>query len=78
MVSLGLNQSPDMAQYMFHQITKFTLTNLHCQRKITIDGSRKTINFIVLPYSIKSPYFMGYNAIFVFKHTKYLTKFQNN
>ena len=62
MVSLGLNQSPDMVKYTFNQITKFTLTNLHCQRKITIDGSRKTMNFIVLPYSIKSPCSMRYNT----------------
>ena len=41
------------------------MANLHCQRKITIGGSRKTMNFIVLPYSIKSPYSMEYNATFV-------------
>ena len=55
MVSLGLNQSPDMVKYIFHQIIEFVLTNLHCQRKITIDGSRKTMNFIVLPCNVKSP-----------------------
>ena len=32
--------------------TKFELTNLHFQRKITIGGSRKTMNFIVSPYSV--------------------------
>ena len=54
-----------MVKYMFHQITKFVLTNLHCQRKIILGGSRKTMNFIVLPYSIKSPYSIEYNATFV-------------
>ena len=55
MVSLGLNQSSDMVKYMFCQITKFVLANLHFQRKITLDGSRKTMNFIVLPFNVKIP-----------------------
>ena len=27
-----------------------------------LDGSRKTMNFIVLPYSLKRPLFTEYNA----------------
>ena len=49
------NQSSDMVKYMFHQITEFILNNLYCQRKMILDGSRKTMNFIVLPCNIKSP-----------------------
>ena len=36
-----------------------------------LDGSRKTMNFIVLPCDIKSPQSMEYNTIFV---SKILTK----
>ena len=55
MVSLGLNQSPDMVKYTFHLITEFILINLYCQRKMILGGSRKTMNFIVLPCDIKKP-----------------------
>ena len=55
MVSLGLNQSPDMVKYMVHQVTEFILINLYFQRKMILDGSRKTMNFIVLQHNIKSP-----------------------
>ena len=69
MVSLGLNQSPDMVKYMVYQITEFVLNNLYCQRKMILDGSRKTMNFIVLPCNIKNPYSMEYNTIFVPKNS---------
>ena len=76
MVSLGLNQSPDMVKYKFHQITEFVLVNLYCQRKMTLDGSRKTMNFIDLPCNIKKPLIYGYTIQYLFlKHTNYLTKF---
>ena len=55
MVSLRLNQSSDMVKYMFHQITEFVLTNLYYQRKMILDGSRKTMIFIVLLCNVKSP-----------------------
>ena len=55
MVSLDLNQSPDMVKYMVYQITEFVLNNLYYQRKMILDGSRKTMNFIVLLCNIKSP-----------------------
>ena len=45
----------DMVKYTFHQITEFLLTNLYFQRKMILDGSRKTMNFIVLLCNIKSP-----------------------
>ena len=75
MVSLSLNQSSDMVKYTFHQITEFVLTNLYCQRKMILDGSRKTMNFIVLLCNIKSPQSMDTIQSLFLKHTKYLTKF---
>ena len=64
-------------KYTFHQITKFVLTNLHCQRKITIDGSRKTMNFIVLPCNVIKVLNLWNTMQSLFqKHTKYLAKFQ--
>ena len=45
---------------------------------ITIDGSRKTMNFIVLPCNIKSPQSMEYNAIFVPKTYQISNQILNN
>ena len=45
---------------------------------MTLDGSRKTMNFIVLLFNVKSPQSMEYNAIFVSKTYQISTQISNN
>ena len=43
-----------------------------------LDGSRKTMSFIVLLCNIKSPYSMEYNTIFVSKTYQISNQISNN